>query len=43
LGWQAADLLLTSAVPRQIVFQPEVIVRAYTGPAPSVVPGIRAV
>ena len=38
LGWQAADLLLTSAVPRQIVFQPELIVRASTGSAPSTLP-----
>lgn len=43
LGWQAADLLLTSAAPRQIVFQPELIVRSSTGPAPAVLPGARAV
>jgi LacI family transcriptional regulator len=43
LGWQAADLLLTSAAPRQIVFQPELIVRASTGPAPSVLTDTRAV
>lgn len=33
LGWQAADLLLTSAPARQVVFQPELVVRASTGPA----------
>lgn len=36
LGWQAADLLLTSGGPRQIVFRPELVTRASTGPAPSV-------
>ena len=35
LGWQAADLLLASQTPRQIVFQPELVARASTGVAPS--------
>ncbi len=34
LGWQAADLLLTSDTPRQVVFQPELVARESTGPAP---------
>jgi LacI family transcriptional regulator, galactose operon repressor len=42
LGWHAADLLLTSATPRQIVFQPELIVRASTGPPPALA-GARAI
>jgi LacI family transcriptional regulator len=32
LGWEAADLLLTSDEPRHVVFQPELVVRASTGP-----------
>lgn len=35
LGWQAADLLLTPDTPRQIVFQPELVVRASTGAVPA--------
>lgn len=33
LGWSAADLLLTEAAPRPVVFQPELVVRSSTGPA----------
>ena len=43
LGWQAADLLLTSRVPRQIVFQPELVARASTGAAPSTLPSAQAI
>lgn len=42
LGWQAADLLLTSRTPRHIVFQPELVVRASTGLAPSGLPSAHA-
>lgn len=42
LGWQAADLLLTSQTPRQIVFQPELVARASTGAAPSALPSAQA-
>lgn len=43
LGWQAADLLLTSAFPRHVVFQPELVARASTGPAPSALPDAKAI
>ncbi|MFC7404321.1 LacI family DNA-binding transcriptional regulator [Georgenia alba] len=31
MGWRAADLLLTSAEPEQVLYQPELVVRASSG------------
>jgi LacI family transcriptional regulator len=35
LGWEAADLLLSSAPPKQVVYKPELVVRSSTAAVPS--------